>query len=416
VLPYWAVSICYFVLHQTVAAKPAEGPYAMHWNLEMPVTLARYYGTALAGGRILGPWRLPEWSWVASAWAAGIVLLAVAAAAWRKSYRAPAFGLFWFVATIGPVLPLRDHFSPYYVAIPAAGLAMAIGSALAGPDRRWTAAAAGVVLVQLIFAFPVAREASRWHWERGLKLRVLFEGLERIAELHPGKKVLIKGMDTATYWGGFFDGPHKLLGLDEVYIAPDAAGEIEAFPELGDMGPTIASRVEAARDVLWGRAVVYRIEESRLRNITRAYAKTIPEDWLETRPRMVNFAGVVAEDDLGEGWYPVEPGARWMGKRAVVHLAGPGEGDGRLRVAGYLPEVCLKDGPVEVKVMAGGLDLGGGTISMKNLSFEFLLRVPEALRGRPEVAVEIEVSRTYKEPQGWRELGLQFGQIGWALR
>jgi hypothetical protein len=32
------------------------------------------------------------------------------------------------------------------------------------------------------------------------------------------------------------------------------------------------------------------------------------------------------------------------------------------------------------------------------------------------VAVEIEVSRTYKEPAGGRDLGLQFGQIGWAQR
>ncbi|MBE0659463.1 MAG: hypothetical protein IH602_17345, partial [Bryobacteraceae bacterium] len=67
-LPYWAVSGLYFVLHQSVAVKPAEGPYAMHWNLDMGTTLVRYFGTALAGGRILGPWRLPEWSWVAGAW------------------------------------------------------------------------------------------------------------------------------------------------------------------------------------------------------------------------------------------------------------------------------------------------------------------------------------------------------------
>lgn len=415
-LPYWAVSGLYFVLHQAVAAKPAEGPYAMHWNLEMGSTLVRYFGTALAGGRTLGPWRLPEWGWAPGAWVAGIVLLAVAGAAWRKGHRTPAFGLMWFAATIGPVLPLRDHFSTYYLAIPAAGLAMAVASLLASGNRRWAIAAAAVVVVQLAFAYQVTRAAERWHLERGAKLKVLFEGLERIAQVHPGKKVLLTGMDTATYWGGFFDGPHKLLGLNEVFIAPDAAARIQAYPELGDMGPTIASRVEAARDVLWGRAVVYGIEEKALRNITRAYAKSIPEHWLETRPRMLNFSGVVAEQDLGEGWHPVEVGARWMGKRAVVYLAGPGDGEVRLRVAGYLPEVCVKDGPVEVRVWAGGLEMGGGTITAKNLSFEFLFASPEALRGRSEVAVEIEVSRTYKEPGGWRELGLHFGQIGWAQR
>lgn len=415
-LPYWTISILYFVLHQAVAAKPVEGPYAMHWNLEMATTLVRYFGTALAGGRILGPWRLPEWTWVAAAWVAGVVLLAAVASAWQKGLRAPAFGLVWFAATIGPVLPLRDHFSPYYLAIPAAGLAMAAAGALVGSDRRWMLAAAAVVFVQLNFAFPVAREAARWHLERGTKLQVLFEGLERIAELHPGKKVLLTGMDTATYWGGFFDGPHKLLGLHTVFVAPDAASAIQAYPELGDMGPTIASKVDAARDVLWGRAVVYRIEESSLRNITRVYAKSIPETWLNSHPKLLNFAGDVASEDLGEGWYPAEPGARWMGKRAVVHLAGPGDGETQLRVAGYLPEICLRKGPVEVTASVGGQNLGRGIITRQNLSFEFLMTTPKWLRGQPEVAVEIEVSRTYKEPQGWRELGLQFGQIGWAQR
>lgn len=413
-LPYWAVSLLYFVMHQAVALKPTEGPYATHWNLEMGSTLVRYFGTALAGGQILAHWAVPQWSWEAAAWVAGLVLIGTTGQAWRKGQRAPAFGLAWFVVTIAPVLPLRDHFSTYYLAIPAVGIAIAGAGVLAGGHRRLAMAAAGVVMVQLVFAYPVTRAAERWHLERGGHLKVLFEGLERIAELHPGKMVLLTGMDTSTYWGGFFDGPHKLLGLDAVYIAPDAATKIQAYPELGDMGPTIASRAEAARNVLWGRAVVYQIEETRLRNITRAYAKSIPEEWLASHPKLLNFANEVAAQDLGEGWYPAEPGGRWMGRKAMVYLATPEAGQSHLRVAGYLPEVCLKQGEVDVTILAAGEVLGRGRITLNNLSFDFLLPVNQRLRELAEVAIEIEVSRTYREPQGWRDLGLQFGQIGWV--
>ena len=69
-----------------------------------------------------------------------------------------------------------------------------------------------------------------------------------------------------------------------------------------------------------------------------------------------------------------------------------------------------------MSVSAAGRVLGSRTITMKNLSFDFLLPVPQGLGGRREVAAEIEVSRTYKEPEGGRELGLLFGRIGWEQR
>jgi hypothetical protein len=414
-LPYWAVSLAYFVLHQSVAAKPTSGPYAQHWNLEMVTTLVRYYGTTLAGGDLnQPPWNLPTWAWIVAAWVAGIVLLGLAAIAWRRGQRVPAYGFVWFLFTVAPILPLRDHFFIYYLAAPSLGLALALAALLALPSRKLAVAAISVLVVELVFTFPVTRTIERWHYERGLHLKVLFEGLERAGQLHPGKTILLTGLNTETYWGGFFDGPHKLLGLNDVLLAPGSETAIESHPELGDMAPTIASKSAAAREVLWGRAVVYQVEESRLRNITKRYAKSIPEDWLGSHPRRIDLSLAAAAQDLGPGWYPPEGGSRWMAQKGVILLSGPGDSDRVLRVAGYVPAVCVKDGPLTVTITVDGARIGQESIAEQDLSFDFRLPAPPGLKQRTAVVVEIAVSRTYREPGGMRELGLSFGQVGWA--
>lgn len=415
-LPYWAVSVCYAVLHQSVTVHPDSGPYARYWTLEIVQTLTRYFGTTLAGGQTLPHWRLPAWAWEPPAWVAGLTLIGLAVYAWRQGQRTAAFGLIWFFLTIAPVLPLRDHFSVYYLAGPSLGVALAVAALLGGGVRLMALAGAAVLLIQLVFAYPVTKTISRWHFERGQKLRVLYEGLERAGELHPGKTILLSGMDTESYWGGFFDGPHKLLGMQNVLLVPGSEANIEAHPELGDMGPTIASRPAAARDVLWRRAVVYRIEERAMRNITSEYARSLPAEWLSIHPPWIDAGSASSSKHLGPGWYEADGGARWMGKRAAVELSGPDAAASKLRLAGFVPEVCVREGPLRLTVTAGGMALGEGIITLENLSFEFLFPIPPGLKGKPVVKIEIECSRTYLEPASKRELGVTFGQIGWLAR
>jgi hypothetical protein len=399
-----------------VAIKPAVGPYARHWNLEMLPTLGRYFGTVLAGGEIAGQWSLPAWAWAPPAWTAGIALIALTAYAWRQGQRVAAFGLIWFIATIAPILPLRDHFMTYYLAAPSLGIALALASLLCRQSRFVTLAATLIVAIQLVFAYPVTRTISWWHFDRGEKFRVLTEGLQRAHELHPGKVILITGMDTWTFWGGFLDGPHKLLGIQNVFLAPGSEAAIEVHTDLGEIGPFVATRMSAARDLLWRRAVVYQIEEGHLRNITTQYVRRMPLSWINSYPKFVDVGTLAAAEYIGPGWYDVEDAARWMSKRGVVKLAGPDQPGDRLRLAGHVPEICVQNGPLDVTVTADGIPLGQARITAANLNFEFFMPAPPALVGKPLTVIEIEVSRTYSEPAGPRKLGLSFGQVGWVAR
>src|ERR687897_689224 len=47
---------------------------------------------------------------------------------WRRE-RFALFGLVWFLATLAPILPLKNHISAYYLTVPCLGVAMVLGVA-----------------------------------------------------------------------------------------------------------------------------------------------------------------------------------------------------------------------------------------------------------------------------------------------
>jgi hypothetical protein len=413
-LPMFAVSGLYFVWHHAVAAKPVSGPYARYWDLDMVPTYVRYWGNSLAGGMVLPHWRMPPWSWEAAGWALAAVLAAFAVWAWRRGDRVAAYGIFWFTAVIGPVLPLRDHFSTYYMTIPAIGLALLLG-ALCGFGWRggwWTrAGVAAVVLMHLFFTLPVQRAVTRWHFERGERIKGFVEGIWRAHELHPDRMILLAGLDDDLYWGGFYDAPQRVLGIPQVFLLPGEEKDLTPHASLGEIAQTVAPENVAARELLWDRAVVYRVEGRKLRNITRSFTKELPAAWLEARPRLVDAGLAAFAYDLGEGWHEREDGYRWTGRRAVVHLAAPQAGDALL-VAGYCPVETAAQG-VRLRVSAAGRVLGEVAITPANASFETHLDAPAGMAG--PVEVELVVDRVFEEPGG-RTLGIAFGRIGWVRR
>lgn len=414
-LPAFAISGLYFVLHHAVAAKPREGPYARYWDADMLSTYGRYWGNALAGGQILPHWRLPAWSWEAAAWMLAAALASYAVYAWRSGDRWPAFAAFWFTAAISPVLPLRDHFTVYYLALPSFGLALLLGSLIAHSWRRawtWRAAAVAVVCTHLYFAWPIQRATVRWHFERGRRVQALTEGIWRAHELHPGKLILLAGLDDELYWGGFYDAPQRVLGIPEVFLAPGAEKSITEHASLGDIAQTVAPESVAARALLWDRAVVYRVDGLQLRNITRSFTKALPPAWIDSRPRLIDAGLPAFENDLGPGWHQREGNYRWMSARAEIHLATPDVAVDQLFIAGYCSPERAADG-VTLVLRAAGAELGRIRITAANASFEEYLPLPPGFAPSRTPTLELEVDRTYQEPGG-RELGLAFGRIGWV--
>jgi hypothetical protein len=73
---------------------------------------------------------------------AGLALLAVLA---RRAAWPPAFGALWWLLALAPVLPLLHHTYLYYLYVPSAGLAMAVGAAAGWAERRSPARAVAAV-------------------------------------------------------------------------------------------------------------------------------------------------------------------------------------------------------------------------------------------------------------------------------
>jgi hypothetical protein len=413
VAPMFLISALYIAAHQLAAAKPKTGVYAMHFDLSIFMTWLRYWGSALAGGMVMPHWRTPQWAWIAAAWLLGIAGAGFGIWAWRGGQRLAAFGAWWFTAVLGPVLPLRDHFSDYYLATASVGLALAWGAVTASAVRSswgWRAAAVAALGLHLWFCWPVNRATAMWRAERGRRIRALVEGIERAHELHPGKLILLTGLDETLFWSGLYDRPERLFGA-RVFLAPGAERPIPEHPELGDMTQYVAPPATVSRAMAAGKAAVYAFEEVRLRNITRSYRRQIPAEWSEIRPRWIDAGDEIYQPDLGEGWYANEGGYRWMGRRAKVYLSGPNSAQDRLFLQGYYPAEQLAE-PLGVRISVDGSAVAPFSITRANASFDETFELPPGLAGRPAIEVTVEVDRVFRNAGDPRELGLAFGRLG----
>lgn len=406
------VSILYAGLNFAFAPKPTEGPYARHWDTSMVPTFFQYAGMALTGGQVLPGSRLPAGSWLWAALALGFVLLGFAAwAARRRSYTA-AFGIGWFVLTLGPLLPLRDHVMDYYLTTAGLGVAVAFAALAAEAAQRpwpWRAAAAALLAVHLVYVLPINRTITRWRYERGERIRVLVQGLERAAELHPGKVILLTGIDSELFWSCLLDSPGRLFGAQEVYLAPGEEKNLDRHEDLGNIRAYVADPSLTGRTLFQRSAVIYRYEGTVLRNITNQYRREIPSEWLYEKPRLVDAAHPAFATDLGEGWYPSDGSFRWMAREAVVRLAPPREGD-HLFVSAYLP-LNLQGRARQLHISLNGVALPTVQVPPDSEWIEANLLISKDLVGKP-AEIRLRVDRTVRLPGDETEYGLAFGKLG----
>jgi hypothetical protein len=380
-IPMFAVSVAYVVLHWLAAHPPRTGDYAFHWTGAMLRTLVVYWSWTVG----------PVYGWtpfIAPAWFIPVLvaLVTIALLTWaipRRSY----FGFAWFLITIAPVLPVRDHRMEYYVYIPAIGVCWLMGSAIADWWRSQRVAAIALILLYCAMIIPRTLAAARVNHAVTERVRNLVEGLAGAREQHPNQAILLDGVDPELFNNAVLDHPFRALGIDQVYLSP---GSERIAPEAAEF---VLSAGEVTKALDQQRLVVYDVRGPQLRNITTAYAsRAIPAG----PPHRIDAANPLDGYLLGPEWYGIDGDHRWMARRATFRIAR----GAKLILRGQSPDAPL---PVTVTIN----DVPATAQIREKGSFELAFPVPAGPAG--ELKVAIEVAHTVRVGSDARDLGLAFG-------
>jgi hypothetical protein len=412
VLPLFLVSGAYTIVHFMAVHLPAAGPYTMHWDRSIFSTLQTYWSWAL------GPRRLAALDigtpFLRSTAAVILSLALLVFVVYKLRQRQWIVALFpaWFLITLAPLLPLREHVTDYYLTIPMIGLAMlgAWAVASAWHARRVTAIAGTALLILYIGAsIPVSRFLTRSYYDRSQRARTTILGVVEISRGHPGKAVLLSGVDPELFHATVLHHPFTLYGLLDISLLPEDATPLrESAPWLDTSGyfaEANAVRFALARD----RAIVIDVSHGAPRDITAQYIASANIQPGDAIPARVDAGSEATAEQLGPEWYPMEKGFRWMAKRATVKLRGPSSPGARLYLAGFCPAAILKSGPVHVDVSVDHVHLAPATLSQPDARFSLSFDLPPQLSGRPAVDVAVELDHTFMPETDRRPLGLIFG-------
>jgi 4-amino-4-deoxy-L-arabinose transferase-like glycosyltransferase len=405
--PLFAISIAYFLLHKAAVPLPASGVYALHLDARIFRTLALY-----------GKWSLLPSAWRDLGysrrlgdiilWAGILALAGLAVAEFRKRRPVILFFASWFLITLGPVLPLWDHHSDYYLTIPLIGLGMLAGWAVARGGAVVRAGAAIAVLLYLGGMIPAARAATHWWLERTIPVRGLVLGVEAARDSHPGKVILLDGITSELYDSAVGQAAFLPLGITDVYLTPQSELSIQSARGAGDVGDLVVDPAAIIHAAAADQIVVYSVAGDHLRNITREYERLAPSRFSDRLPSHVDLGNPLYSWLLGPEWLPSQDGRRWMPSRATLQMQGPHSGN-KLSVDGYCPEEQLKEAPRHLIISADGIPVGETQINDPESSFHRLFAVPAALAGRDSVRVELRVDPAARI--GGQDYGLVFGNI-----
>lgn len=398
--------------HMAFIPKLSEGVYARHWDLSMLRTYGQYWSMALGGNLDAGHWPL---SWLPPGAVAVIGGLAAAvwlALAWRRGVKLAVFGFAWFTLALAPVLPLRDHVTDYYLALPSIGIAWMAATGLAA---AWRQGALPLTLVaipaglHLAYAGAAHHSAAEWRHDRGAEVRRLYFALERAVELHPGKLIVVTGVDGDLFWAGFFDS--RLLLPQRTCLDPREAAAVSAPAGFGDVSGAFCAPAEIAAAARNKSLAAYRWVSDRLHARTRLYVHRLPRQWRDLPPVRLDLASDEAARWLGPGWHRAEPGGRWMSLRAEATLAAPDSAARQLVITAYRP-VEPQGAATHLIVRVDGAEAGRFALPRQNAAFTLTVPLPPR-SGAPSMRVELVIDRPFRAPGDARELGMVVSRMHW---
>lgn len=379
VLPFFVPAIAFAVAHLFLIPKQRTSPtYQMHWDGSILESLAIYWDWALGAARLID--FDPSYGWMLTVSHFVLTPALLAFVVWRvvKRDALVPFVLFVGLALIGPMLPLRDHRTDYYLASASFGLAamLALVPLRVGP-LGW-----GVVALYVVPSLIVQQATIEWYLNRTAPLRPLVRGLKRACQLHPGKMLMLEGITDDVYYSSFIDEATRLIGNCEVRLEPGA----------GPAGNPFVMAPAAARAAIEKQSVVvYRFDGTRLYDITRQWESTKAYLLLSGLSPEILTGDKAYAAQLSGDWYESEGTHRWMGQKANFALGGPGR---VLVVEGFVPEAI---GTIDLRVMVGGTQLGQAKLRPGALKLE--LPLPAAIGGAGKIEGSLESSKTIR-PQG----------------
>ena len=229
--------------------------------------------------------------------------------------------------------------------------------------------------------------------------------------IHPGKMILLKDVDDDLFWECTYYKPFQIFGWHDVFLTPESRSLVHEDAHLNPVDGYFLAELAVLRALNDRKAMVYELEGRNLRNITTSY--TI---WARSQPppplaRDIDLGSALFDDQVGSGWYRMEEGYRWCGKRATVYMPGPTTPNQKLFVSGFIADSELKLVPLHLMLTVGGHDLPVKIIAGPTTDFHFDYDLPRDLVGVPKTEVALTVDRTFRAPGDPRDLGLVFGQF-----
>lgn len=271
ILPMFAVSAAYSVLHFSVAPLSSSGPYKMYWDVGMLKTLTIYTLQALGPAQLA----LLGVTHGRTVLAAPLILGLTGFVIWKLRNREWIVLLFpaWFVIVLAPLLPLKEHVSDYYLTVPLIGPCMLAGWAV---SSAWNAklpgkaVAAALLLLYLGVSIPVAWAGVRQYHEASIRIKTRILRIVTLQRTHPEKAILLQGVDTEMFRAALAHRPFRLFGYTEVYLlpGPDLAEEARDFS---------MSAADARKLLAGGHAELYDVSGAEPREVTPSPEPVSPE-------------------------------------------------------------------------------------------------------------------------------------------
>jgi hypothetical protein len=406
VVPLAAVSAAYFALHRWLAPIPSSGPYAVHLDFSIVKTLALYCRWLVVPEPVsrfgAGPFVK---GLVLAISAAGLVACAVYAWKERREF---LFGVAWFAITLAPLLPLADHRTPYYIAIPSIGIALFAAACAAefarrsAPQRILTAA---VLIFWLSFVSRITAAEVHWWRTQSENVRTLVLGVDAARHTHPGQAIAIQGVTATLFDLSFTDSVFARLAIPDVYLTPETV----LTGTRSSAADYVLDPVVMAHGITHGEVVVYSLESDHLRNITEGYRRQLSGRPVDRLPSHIDVGNILYSWLLGPEWLPVESGIRWMPGKATLRMGVPA-GAKRLELEGRCPSSQLSAVPRTLMVLVDGILASNTRIYDSERTFHRLIPLPADMLADKD-AVEIEIRVSPVDRIDGQDYGLVFGKV-----